>query len=126
MSRPASGPVREASRTPPPHAGAFRKGTHIADCKPLPPDWVLGEPLRVGDRVAFTGCDQDQRTYLEQRALASGVRVMGNASKRTALLVSDGTYEGNKAAAAQLLGTRMVHPDQFAVLVNHIQPPATR
>jgi DNA polymerase-3 subunit epsilon len=99
---------------------------HIADCKPLPPDWLLGEPLRVGDRVAFTGCDEDQRTYLEERALARGVRVMGNVSKRTALLVTDGTYEGNKAAAAQLLGTRIIHPDQFAVLVNHIQPPATR
>ena len=32
-----------------------------AELRPLPEGWNLGEPLRVGDRVVFTGCDPDER-----------------------------------------------------------------
>ncbi len=89
---------------------------------PLPDDWALGEPLRVGDGVAFTGCDEAQRWRLEGAAKAAGVRVTGSVSGTTAMLVSDGTMDGLKAAAARRHGTRVVHPDEFEVLLRHVQP----
>lgn len=89
---------------------------------PLPEDWALGEPLRVGDGVVFTGCNEAQRDRLEEAARAAGVRVVGGVSKKTAMLVSDGSVDGRKAAKARDLGTRVVHPDEFEVLVRHVQP----
>lgn len=89
---------------------------------PLPGDWTLGEPLRVGDKVVFTGCESFDRDALEARASRLGVRVLGNVSRRVSLLVSDGTMDGTKAADARALGTRIVHPREFAVLLNHLQP----
>ena len=102
-----------------------------ASLKALPDDWPLGEPLCVGQRVAFTGCDFDQRDALEARAAAVGVSVTSNVSRRTAMLVTDGSYDGQKAEAAAAFGTRVVHPDDFEVLLEYIQPlhtptPATR
>lgn len=91
--------------------------------KALPDDWTLGEPLRVGDRVVFTGCDPDQRSALESRAEQRGVRVIGSVSGRTTMLVTDGSFEGNKASEARLLGTRVVHPDDFGTLLTFLQPP---
>ena len=89
---------------------------------PLPNDWSLGEPLRVDDRVVFTGCEETQRSRLEEGARAAGVRVVGGVSGKTALLVSDGSMDGLKAAKARELGTRVVHPDEFEVLLRHVQP----
>lgn len=89
---------------------------------PLPEDWAHGEPLRVGDGVVFTGCDEAQRTRLEEAARAAGVRVVGGVSGKTAMLVSDGSMDGTKAAKARELGTRLVHPDEFEVLLRHVQP----
>jgi DNA polymerase-3 subunit epsilon len=37
-------------------------------------------------------------------------------------LISDGTIDGTKAASAPQFGTRVVRPDQFEVLLNHLQP----
>lgn len=88
----------------------------------MPDDWPLGEPLRVGQRIAFTGCDPNERDDLEARATTAGLRVVGSVSRRTALLVTDGSYDGQKAAAAAELGTRVVHPSVFELLLNHIQP----
>lgn len=88
----------------------------------LPDDWTLGQPIRVGDRIAFTGCDNEQRDDLERCATERGVRVLGNVSRRTALLVTDGSYNGNKAQAAAELGTRVVHPDDFRIMLDFIQP----
>lgn len=96
-----------------------------ADLGPLPDQWQHGEPLRVGDRVVFTGCDETQRRRLEQRAEAFGVRVVGAVSRLTALLVTDGSFSGGKAAKAQQFGTRQVHPDVFDVLLQHLQPAQT-
>jgi len=93
------------------------------DHSPLPADWNLGEPLRVGDRVAFTGCDPEQRAALEAGAKAKGVRVTSSVSAKTAMLVTDGGFSGNKAAAAEAAGTRLVHPDDFSILLRLIQPP---
>jgi DNA polymerase-3 subunit epsilon len=92
---------------------------------PLPETWTLGEPLRVGDRVAFTGCDEGQRERLEKQAEQLGVRVMNNVSKLTVTLVTDGSFSGGKLAKATELGTRLVHPRDFEVLLQHLQP-ATR
>ncbi|GLW90426.1 exonuclease domain-containing protein [Actinokineospora globicatena] len=107
-------------------AEAARVSRLSADLKPLPSDWHHGEPLRVNDKVAFTGCDDTQRARLEQRAERLGVRVMNNVSRRTTLLVTDGGFSGGKAENAKQYGTRRVHPDQFDLLLTHLQPAAAR
>jgi DNA polymerase-3 subunit epsilon len=107
-------------------AEAARHERLSAGLRPLPTDWALGEPLRVGDKVAFTGCDWAVREKLEQRAERLGVRVMSNVSSRTAMLVTDGSFYGGKADNAELHGTRCVHPDEFAILLNHLQPAAKK
>ena len=88
----------------------------------LPVPWEHGEPLRVGHRVVFTGCEDHDRERLEAAAEKAGVRVLSSISSRTAMLVSDGTVDGTKAEAARRLGTRVVHPETFALLLAHIQP----
>lgn len=96
---------------------------------PLPQDWTHGEPLRVGDKVVFTGCEAYGRDELEARSARLGVRVIGSVSRRVALLVSDGTIDGTKASDARALGIRTVHPDEYDLLLNHLQPalvPVTR
>jgi len=95
-------------------------------CRPLPPGWPHGEPLRLGDGVAFTGCDDLVRARLEGRARAVGLRVTGSVSGKTAILVTDGSAPStNKSAAARRLGTRIVHPDVFAELIEYVQPATT-
>lgn len=100
-------------------ARAERMSAHLL---PLPDEWDYGEPLRVGDKVVFTGGDASQRARLEQRAESLGVRVLGGVSRQTAMLVTDGEFIGTKASKAAELGTRTVHPDLFEVLLNHLQP----
>lgn len=91
-------------------------------CNPLPPNWYHGEPLRVGDAIAVTGCEDAERSRLEQTARDRGVRVTGSVSKKTKLLVSDGSTNGTKLAAAHQHGTRIVTPTDAMVLLNYIQP----
>lgn len=88
---------------------------------PLPDHWTLGEPLRVGDNIAFTGCADALREQWEREATAKGVYV-GGVSKKTVFLVSDGTMDGGKAQKARELGTRIVTPEEFAHLLRHVQP----
>ena len=110
-------------------AEATRNARMSAGLKPLPDDWDLGEPLRVGDKVVFTGCEAFGRDRLEQQAQKLGVRVTGSVSRRTAMLITDGTVDGTKAAAAAQCGTRQVHPTQFETLLTYLQPaiaPAAR
>jgi DNA polymerase-3 subunit epsilon len=97
-----------------------------AGLKDLPSNWAHGEPLRVGDKVVFTGCDDTLRTRLEQKSEKLGVRVIGGVSAKTALLVTDGSMDGTKAAKARELGTRTVHPDVYSVLLEHLQPALAR
>lgn len=92
-----------------------------AGLAPLPGTWSNGEPLRVGQRVAFTGCDDDERAALERRAQERGVRVTSSVSRRTAMLVTDGSFSGTKAAAAVELGVRQVSPTEFATFLDHVQ-----
>lgn len=89
----------------------------------LPDDWQHGTPLRVGDKVVFTGCEANDRVALEDRSEQLGVRVMNSVSMKTALLVSDGTMDGGKAEKARQLGLRTVHPDDYRILLEHLQPP---
>ena len=93
-----------------------------AGLRPLPADWGSGEPLGVGDKVVFTGCDDTQRTLLEERTESLGVRVVGSVSSQTAMLVTDGRFQGTKAAKAAELSTRVVHPDLFELLLANLQP----
>ncbi len=95
------------------------------DCLPLPLNWSHGEPLRVGQPVVFTGCDPLERARLEGQAQASGLRVTGSVSRKTVVLVTDGGNPNTaKARKARELGTRVVRPDAFALLVKYIQPAA--
>jgi DNA polymerase-3 subunit epsilon len=94
--------------------------------KDLPDDWTHGEPLRVGDKVVFTGCEDTTRRRLEAESEQVGGRIIGGVSAKTALLVTDGTMDGTKAAKARELGTRTVHPDIYAVLLAHLQPAVAR
>ena len=89
---------------------------------PLPPEWA-SQPLRVGQSVAFTGCDPVERAYLEGRAVASGLRVSGSVSRLTAVLVTDGANpHTTKAQLARALATPVVSPAVFAALVDAVQP----
>lgn len=88
----------------------------------LPQSWEHGEPLRIGDAVVFTGCEEVQRARLEGRAQAAGLRVIASVSGKTAVLVTDGADPTtNKARRAQELGTRTITPDVFAILVEYVQ-----
>lgn len=92
----------------------------------LPAEWPHGQPLRVGDKVVFTGCDDAIRNRLEAQSENLGVRVIGAVSAKTAMLVTDGTMDGTKAAKARELGIRVEHPDTYAVLLRHLQPALAR
>lgn len=43
-------------------------------------------------------------------------------SKKTKLLVSDGTTDGGKMAKAREYGTRIVTPEDASVLIDFVQP----
>lgn len=101
---------------------ADRRAVLSQGLDPLPDGWIHGEPLRVGDRVVFTGCDPAHRKRLEETARDKGVRVTGSVSGKTSLLVSDGATQGSKADKAVERGTPIVHPATFEVLLAHIQP----
>jgi DNA polymerase-3 subunit epsilon len=88
----------------------------------LPSDWSLGDPLRVGDAVVFTGCEESGRQDMEARARSAGLRVVGSVSGKTRVLVSDGTMFGSKLAKAEQLGIRIVTPQDFQSLLDFIQP----
>lgn len=92
-----------------------------AATKPLPQDWNLGKPLRIGGRVAFTG-DAGGREHQEAMAARQGLRVTGSVSGRTDALVWDGEMDGNKLTTARTHGTRIVAPDEFDVLLANLQP----
>jgi DNA polymerase III subunit epsilon len=95
------------------------------DCKPLPVGWAHGEPLRIGEGVALTGCDRLARARLEGRAQAAGLWVTGSVLRKTAVLVTDGADPyTTKAISAREHGTRVVTPSVFVDLVEHIQPDA--
>ncbi|WP_257021328.1 exonuclease domain-containing protein [Microbacterium sp. AK009] len=100
-------------------ARAARLGAGLGS---LPADWALGEPLRVGDKVVFTGCDERERERLENRARELGVRITGNVSGLTAMLVTDDSFDGTKSERARELGTRRVTPTEFALLLRYLQP----
>ena len=107
------------------HADVARTERMSAGLKDLPDDWSHGEPLRVGDRIAFTGCDEQQRDRLEKHANRLGVRVLGNMSRLTVMLITDGSFVGTKAEKASEIGTRLVHPDLFEKFLSHLQPALT-
>jgi DNA polymerase-3 subunit epsilon len=104
-------------------AQAARNARLAASTRPLPANWRHGEPLHIGDAVAFTGCDPLIRARLEGQAQSAGLRVTGSVSRRTAVLVTDGADPTTtKAVAARRYGTRVVSPEEFAVLVQYVQP----
>ena len=92
-----------------------------ADLPPLPDDWTLGEPLRVGQRVVLTGECDGQRQRLEEKS-KENIRVSSSVSRKTAMLVTDGTFHGGKAAKAAEVGSRIVSPSEYNVMLDHVQP----
>lgn len=105
-------------------ADAARSARLSAKLRPLPNDWAHGAPLRVGDKVVFTGFveRERQRAQFEQRSKELGIRVLGTVSGLTAMLVTDGSFAGGKLGRAQELGTRIVTPETYADLLKHLQP----
>lgn len=93
-----------------------------ANLKPLPENWNLGEPLRVGNNVVFTGCDPELREELERDSIKAGITIASSVSKKTSILVTDGGFSGNKAKEAAELGTRIVHPADYEIMLKYIQP----
>jgi len=93
-----------------------------ARAKSLPEDWDLGNPLRIGDRVAITGCYELGRSEMETKARARGVRITSSVSGKTTMLVSDGQVNGGKERDALQLGIRIVDPSQFKKLLEFVQP----
>ena len=108
-------------------ADAARAARLSAKLRALPSDWTHGTPLRVGDKVVFTGFveRERQRTRLEQRSVELGVRVLGSVSGLTAMVVTDGSFAGGKLERARELGTRIVDPETYVMLLKHLQPTAT-
>jgi DNA polymerase-3 subunit epsilon len=90
--------------------------------KELPKDWNLGEPLRVGQKVVFTGCEPALRTRLENQSKKLGVAISSKVSAKTSFLITDGSYVGNKANDAAQFGTRVVTPEEYKLLLKYIQP----
>lgn len=90
--------------------------------RPLPEGWKLGEPLCVGDKVVFTGCDSKVRTSLEMQSKRVGVAISSSVSAKTKFLVTDGSYFGNKANAAAKFDTPIVTPEDYELLLKYIQP----
>lgn len=89
----------------------------------LPTDWAHGPALCLGDRIAFTGGEGTTRPLLERAAKDAGLRVISAVSnKTTALVTPDVTSGTRKARTALDLGIRVISPDTFAVLLDHIQP----
>jgi DNA polymerase-3 subunit epsilon len=104
-------------------ASAARQRTVSVPLTSVPAGLDLGEPLRSGQSIAFTGCDPLMRARLEGRAQAAGLRVTGSVSGRTVLLVTDGANATTrKAVAARERGVRTVAPAVFAYMVEHVLP----
>jgi len=102
----------------------LRAARVTARTKPLPEDWGIGEPLRVGDRVVITGCYEVGRFEMEKKARTLGVRITGSVSGKTTMLVSDGTIDGNKDSDARRLGIRVAGPSDFKQMLEFVQPQA--
>jgi len=88
----------------------------------LPSSWKLGDPLRVGQKVVFTGCDPEHRARLESESTKNGVTIQSKVSLKTTFLVTDGSYVGNKANDAAAMGVRVVTPDEYELLLKYLQP----
>lgn len=125
VSGPPRGEHQGRARTPRPCRACPQRTPRRRPHRPAA-DWVHGEPLRVGDKIVFTGCDDQIRSRLETRSEELGVRIIGGVSAKVAMLVTDDTMDGTKAAKARELGTRTIHPDQYAILLEHLQPALPR
>ena len=97
--------------------------SRVGEVLPLPDDWKLGEPLLAGDKIAFTGCDPEWRAKAEKLTQEKGLQLMGSVSSKTKLLVTDGSYSGNKMASAREHGVRVASPAEFEVLLKYVQKP---
>ncbi|MCT1365049.1 MULTISPECIES: exonuclease domain-containing protein [unclassified Microbacterium] len=105
-------------------ADAARAARLSAGLGALPRNWEHGDPLRVGDRVVFTGFveRERERSRLEERSRTLGVRVLGTVSGLTAMVVTDGSFAGGKLERAHELGTRIIDPQTYSTLLKHLQP----
>ncbi len=88
----------------------------------LPDSWKLGEPIRVGNKVVFTGCDPEHRSNLERESKKIGITISSKVTSKTNLLITDGSYVGNKANDARALGVRVVTPDEYELMLKYVQP----
>lgn len=104
-------------------AAQVSRYTALSEGLPPLPEWCRwGEPLRVGDRVVFTGLDDALREQLATLACARAIYIGSTPAKNTAMLVTDGSYRGGKYNKAVDLGTRMVTPEEFKQMLKWVQP----
>ena len=102
-------------------ASAARAARIASTVRDIPADWNLGTPLKFGDRIVFTGAFS-ARPVLETQARERGMRVTGSVSRFTTVLVTDGSFTGNKATKAAALGTQVVGPEAFERMLEFVQP----
>ena len=72
--------------------------------------------------MVFTGCDPEIRASLESQSKKVGVAISSSVSIKTKILVTDGSYVGNKANDAAKFGTRIVTPEEYKTLLKYVQP----
>lgn len=85
------------------------------------------EPVRLspGDLVVFTGEMSEPRDVWESRALAAGLTVKGNVTKRTALVVAaDPDSLSGKAEKARRYDVPIVSEDSFAGMLSEFMAGA--
>ncbi|PJI54141.1 hypothetical protein CTI14_19170 [Methylobacterium radiotolerans] len=89
---------------------------------------MYGDPLRVGDKVVFTGFVGAGPTACTTRGSLSGagcasswlgIGIDGDAGHRRVVLPAE------NSSSAHELGTRIVAPETYAALLKHLQPALT-
>jgi DNA polymerase-3 subunit epsilon len=81
-----------------------------------------GAHLQAGDRIAFTGATEIDRSVWTQRAQAAGVKVTGSVSGLTDwLIVPANNPMTAKGRAATEKGTRIVTEQTFARMMNELE-----
>lgn len=92
-------------------------------CRPLPPHVAPDAALRLGDELVFTGGSPLEHMRLQMRAWMAGLVVRrGEVSRSTTALVVGTDPAISKLNDAERYSTRRLTFDEFAELVEYVQP----
>ncbi|MFJ4339880.1 DEDDh family exonuclease [Streptomyces sp. NPDC088915] len=90
---------------------------------PNPGRYEVGEPLKQGMRVAFSGDTSIDRELLEDRTVEAGLHVAGSVSRLTSLLVTnDPDAATSKTLKARSFGTPVVDEAAYTQLLRDVAP----